>query len=325
MTIAVERFGQPSSLLMWDSPDERAFCPGASPPDNSCSPTNKGTGRPAPSRPAPDGRVKAGDQRGEVSGHSVEQRQQYYEAVREWAKEMGVSMVEPDLLTLRQDSPMPTMDAIQCVADGLTRLRELGLEPPPEVEIQTIWQEGALAAYDHSTDKMLISADLNVEQQLAAGSWPGDPGWGHFAGETASDIVVHEVAHRDHVAAVGRERFRLMSTGIDQDSEAPADDYDPADRAAWDKSFRVASTAMSSEVPGQPLTRDEAYGVAATVSAYATQSPTEFVAEVRTALFRNPNRNRFPKALFALYEDYGGPPLPEHSRPSKGKKSKGGR
>jgi hypothetical protein len=297
--------------------ERRAFCSGASPPDNSCSPTNKGTGTPAPAAPSPDGRVASGDTRGALTGHSEEQRRKYYEDLRGWAKSMGVQMDDADSLVLRTDSPMPTMDAIQCAASGLSRLKELGLTLPPRVEIApimgTFGKEDALAAYDHASDKVLVNPDFDN------GLLVGLP-LGSYAATTTADIFVHEITHRDHGLAVGRDAVRKMSLGFDQDAPAPEDTPMEGDRTQWEPALRVATSTTSSEDAGKPLTKDEAYGVAATVSGYATTSPTEFVAELRTALFKNPNRRRFPKAVFTLYEDYGGPPLPDDARPSPSKK-----
>lgn len=291
--------------------ESRAFCPGASPPDNSCSPANKGTGAPRPPKtPKPDG--KGTDKRGQETGHSREQRSEYVAQVREWLQlHHGVELTGHfDLY-----GP-PTMNSIRQVADGIARLDELGITKPSRIEFQDL-PGNAPAGYDYISGMVLVDPDGtkdDIQKSI-------EKGW--LSGTLSSEdwgIMVHEMTHHDHRqeirrrvapdeqggqgAAVAKARTIEKVKDLMGRPTRSGPTIDP-----WDPSLRFGTTARDNG--GKPVDSALAMVAAMGVSGYAGTNPLEFVAEVRTGVASGIT---YPDRVMELYEDYGGPPLPRRRR-----------
>lgn len=311
-----------TKMLGIEAKDERAFCPGTSPPDNSCSPANKGTGRPPPSQPAPQ-RDKVGDAdgRGQKSGHTAEQRREYAKQVDEWlAKEHGVTLVNAGFDGFSDESMQdfpPSMDAIDSVVRGIERLGALGITKPATIRFDESIPSTAFAAYEYLSGDVTVSPDVDaIRMELAVKL-------GAFAGTSADDLLVHEMSHRDHFVHM-QKNFPSSFQGKDDEAVknavhgrvsvmfgVPDEDMIPT-ADPWTRAGRFSKTATNAD--GKPLDPDEARDVASEVSSYAMTNPLEFVAEVRTGVSTGAE---YSQEVMSLYEDYMGPPLARPTRASK--------
>ena len=286
--------------------DERAFCPGASPPDNSCSPSNKGTASPSPAVPAPDGRVASEDARGAITGHSEGQRLAYAKDLAAWLKqEHGVDLWNYGDWT---DPAPPSMPAMLAVASGVTRLSAMGIAPPASVQFDEELPPSAAGSYQFWNN--VVTVNPSLDSTKFESSRPGQ-----FASKAAEDLIVHEVSHRDHLAAI-RENLPSSFKGVDGEAfeiavgqrlgellGVPDEDGFPT-KDPWTKAARFGSRTKGDG--GRQVDPDAAREIASKVSEYATLNPLEFVAEVRTGALAGV---AYGDDVLSLYEDYSGPPL----------------
>lgn len=317
-------WGAVTHTLGIDAEDSRAFCPGASPPDNSCSPPNKGTGSsrsPAPSPPKPSsGKVAADDARGHKTGHTAQQRREYGKQLDEWlAENHGVTLINwgGDFSDeSMQDSP-PSMDSFMSVASGIEKLDSLGMTKPKVIKFDESLPPTAFAAYEYWSGDVSVAPDTDrIRMELAVRL-------GAFAGNGADDLLVHEMSHHDHfehmqanipssfqgkdseaVRTAVHDRVAVMFGMPDEDGVPTAD--------PWTRSGRFSRSAKNAD--GKPLDPDEARDIASEVSRYAMTNPLEFIAEVRTGVSTGA---AYSQEVMSLYEDYMGPPL---VKPASGKK-----
>jgi hypothetical protein len=287
----------------------RAFCPGVSPPDNSCSPANKGTGKwqsPEPPEPSFNDTVITGrdDPRGALTGHDREQRMEYEKQTAKWLADRGIELrVKDDI-----DGP-PTIGAMQAAMRGVELLEKTGMVPPKEILIENI-SGNAPAGFDFRANQVIIDPDFDtnrLKEAVETGYLAG------VAGNEEAAAIVHEIAHRDHA-----ERIReAMAAGRGKEISA-----EQAEQLKVSKILRligspdtIGSFDFSSSDPWNPserfgfqgrLSSDAAREVARSVSGYAALTPMEFVAEVRTGAAMG---IKYTRQVMSLYEDYLGPPL----------------
>ena len=284
----------------------RAFCPGASPPDNSCSPSNKGTGkRPAPQVPLPDGKVRPGDMRG-GSGHGEEQRKAYGVQLENW-------MLFQHGVTMRVNTPgtYPNMDSMVAVSAGIEELAKRGEPMPRQVVFQDM-SRGAFAGYDFKADEIQVNADMQNTRldELSRSGWTvSNPG----SVTPVAQLMIHEVSHQAHLGNLeqiaGPESLDVVRGMLGR-----PDFFGPTDEP-WAPDVRQTFTA---EKGGVPLDYAEAKQLAGTVSKYAQANPLEFVAEVRTGMVIG---LQYPEQVMQLYRDYGGPPTGKPLAKAKAKKA----
>jgi hypothetical protein len=270
------------------SRSDRAFCPGVSPPDNSCSPANKGARPPRPPSPTAE--------------YSREAAQKYTRAASAWLKQNGVTVdIGPAV-----SSPV---NAIEAAVEGVQAMKSAGLKPPEEVVIGVPERLSSAGEYDCQTDTILISAYLDPAQTKRA----FENGW--LAGNASrplAALLVHEDTHREHFRILGssEEAFDRLSGYHDmerlrQEAERAGRPFRPAagsiQEYAWSPDYRSNTQSASP----RPSSR-EAVAIAAKVSEYAKTDPLEFVAEVRAGMAVG---NKYPEDVMRLYEDYSGPPV----------------
>jgi hypothetical protein len=280
------------------SGSRRAFCPGASPPDNSCSPSNKGTGRPPPSPPVADGKATAGDTRGS-SGHSEEQRKAYGVQLENW-------MLFTHDVTMRIETKgtYPNMDSMQSVAAGIEELARRG-EPMPRQVAFVDMPDAAFAGYDFRRDEVHVNPDFRLSRisELSESGWMVSDS---KSSPLAAQAMIHEIGHQEHFAAL---RDILPEKGATDRIRAMLgrpDFLGPTDEP-WAPDARLFRNTTKG---GVPVDYAAAREIAGSVSKYAQANPIEFVAETRTGLLLG---KKYPESVMQLYEDYGGPPLDRRS------------
>jgi hypothetical protein len=271
----------------------RAFCPGASPPDNSCSPANKGSRPPKP----PDPRIAFG-----AAEYSRKDAEKYTRDASAWLKQNGVAVDIFPGHGLR-------VNAVEAVVEGVQAMKSVGLKPPEEVVIGVPERLSSAAEYDCQTDTILVSAYLDPERTKKA----IESGWlSGNASQPLGALLVHEDTHREHFRILGssEEAFDRLSGYHDmnrlrQEAESAGRQFRPAagsiQEYAWSPNYRSKSKDSSP----QPSSK-EAMAIAAKVSGYAKTNPLEFVAEVRAGMAVG---NKYPEDVMRLYEDYSGPPV----------------
>jgi hypothetical protein len=267
----------------------RAFCPGVSPPDNSCPPANKGSRPPRPPSAS-------------SAASSEKVAAKYVKDATNWLKENGVS------LDIGPAVRYP-LTAVECVVAGVRAMKSAGLKPPEEVVIGVPERLSAAAEYDCQTDTILVSAYLDAEQTgkaIESGWLSGNPS------SPLSSILAHEDTHREHFLRLGssEETFDKLSGYYDMDrlrqaAEREGKVFRPAaglvQEYAWSPNYRGKTRSAS-----PPPSPQEAIQIAAKVSRYAKVDPLEFVAEVRGGMAAG---NKYPKDVMDLYESYEGPPV----------------
>jgi hypothetical protein len=286
--------------------DSRAFCPGASPPDNTCSPANKGDSAPRPPAAPEPSKTPVGDDdpRGKLTGHTAEQRLAYAKEVEQWLKEHhGIMLVEYGDFA---DPLPPSMHAMQLVTEGVPKIVELGMAKPEAIIFDDGLPPKAAAAFYQWNNSIAINPNFNISSL-------GKAKPGQFASNALPDVLVHESAHKQHIASI-RDKVPSFYRGKDEqavDNAAservgmlfgnPDDDGFPT-KDPWTKSARFGSAALNED--GKPVDPDEARSIAAKVSEYATTNPLEFVAEVVSGQSAGAT---YGDDVLSLYDDYGGP------------------
>jgi hypothetical protein len=293
--------GQRGQVVFLPGRGQRAFCPGVSPPDNSCSPANKGTGKepaPEPPEPAYDDTVITGrdDPRGALTGHNESQRKKYAEDTTKWLADRGIN------LTIEDDGKgSPSVDTMLAVMRGIEAAERMGVEPPEQIAVKTNLRNAA-ASYNYVTGEIFVAPDLSVDrlrESIEGGFTSGDPS------NPAAAPLFHELTHRDHSESV-RERYANPAEKL----------YDWIGRPERTPDGIVRTTvepwAEGRAARPTGITKEEAKQIAASVSSYAATNPVEFVAEVRTAMSGG---RRFSRPVMKLYRDYLGPAVPSDESP----------
>jgi hypothetical protein len=291
-----EKYWAAASAAVGLAPDDesRAFCPGASPPDNSCSPANKGTAGPAPPKapePAAAPGSLVGDPRGTLTGHTREQRLAHLEQVSDWLASRGIEFIR----TAGQSDP-PTMHSMDAVTRGIEELERVGIGIPQKLVIADI-PGNPPAGYHSGTQTIWFDPDYDiaalrdsVEQRFLAG----------VKGQEDGGPMIHEMSHHDHNMSVqdqygdekGREVWAAWC-GNPGDYGPTTDPWEPTAR------FGYGATEGGNRTNAQ-----RARLIASEVSVYATMNPLEFVAETRTGLSLGLN---YSDKVMKLYDDYLGP------------------
>jgi hypothetical protein len=283
----------------------RAFCPGVSPPDNSCSPANKGAGggrSSAIKRPEPDWDPSVttgdGDPRGALTGHSESQRQNYAEDTAKWLSDRGVELSVQD-----DGNGPPTVDAMHAIMRGVEKAESLGIEVPDRITVRGDLPPATFAAFSPRTGEIFVSHDLtsdvlrfSIENRFNTGDLR-DPD---------SSVLIHELAHRDHFAAMresggsagAMDKFRDWTGRLEETPDGVRPTVNP-----WGPGFASRPTGLDA---------GEAKEIAKAVSNYAATNPLEFVAEVRTSIAAG---NRHSRRVMDLYRSYLGPETPVADSP----------
>jgi hypothetical protein len=302
--------------------ESRAFCPGASPPDNSCSPANKGNaGTSAPQSPSPAAAKGSfpEDPRGSLTGHTWEQRVAHIEQVTEWLAGKGVELQHnqgewtgmglPPSMQGRKKGPA-SIDAMDAITQGVEELERLGVALPKKIIVEDI-SGNAPAACNMDNGVLYFDPDYDVAKVRQS----VEEGWlAGVAGKEHVTSMVHEMAHHDHMRAMtdffksGGRAVQYLDRWLGD--PAPSNGVPTTD--PWARYERASH--KSSNDKGGPMSEEAAKEVAAQVSEYATRNPLEFVAETRTGLSLGIDYSR---EVLDLYDDYLGPPV---RRPAAQKK-----
>jgi hypothetical protein len=275
----------------------RAFCPGASPPDNSCSPSNKGSGGarpPAQPKPSREPGSLPDDPRGDVTGHTKLQRYDHLGEVAAWLSAKGVTLEQKD-----DANGPPSMQAMQALTDGVEAIERHGMEVPRTIIIEE-HPHNAPAAYDIVAETVHIDPDLSIDSIRNAVLLKAVVG---VPGSEGGNAIVHEMAHHEHVSALkvmmGKDdavekcRDWIGRPGILGPTKNP-----------WEPGTRMASNSVDRD--GRRVSPKEAIAIASEVSRYATVTPLEFVAETRAGLAYG---LEYSQRVLDLYDDYLGPPV----------------
>lgn len=182
-------------------------------------------------------------------------------------------------------------DTVKTVQSYIDKLKEMGINPSVDVEIET-GHKARIGAYYFSKDKIVLNGPhiehlnkygrevLESFQDSGAKNWVSVNRFDH-----PEATLVHEVGHAEHAEVLsknlGRERAQQLFT-------------------SWGKAPRGGLQTIDGTKVGSAGFKK----VASRVSNYAATAPLEFVAEVYTG---RKYGKTYDNSVNALYDSLGGP------------------